>query len=505
MPQYTITDPTTQRKVTLTGDSPPTEAELTQIFSSLAPSHPQEPAQRVPAAGRGTSLDVRKSDDFASGMGAGAASTVYHGGDLIRRATGMERVIERPEVQAAITAPDNFQGKAGKAVEQALEFGIPLSKISKATAGASLFTRAAAEGVGGALTAGVQTGGDPTSMLYAGAAGTLLPFAAHAVGAGVQAVRSAAAGAGEGGLGGAVAGAVRGAAPIESRVMMTQALKPRNAATNWGRSVDSAMPDLKAAETALGKPVETIEDLLAAVKAAKSQNRSQFNAMAGPMREAGTTVDLTPVADEVVARIPRKLQLTNPDQAEAIAKGADVYRKRFSLEDVEALLQDTNAQLDAYYAQFPAAQRSALRARPEVAQLVAEADSLRKALYSTLDAPGQGEAARALQQKYGALLDVEHEAVRRVNVAARQQPESLSEQIGNVRAAADAARGVWRLAHMDFSGAADLAAAHAGRVTSKAIKESQTTNALIRRAFRAYQSPSAAPLAPVASHATGAR
>lgn len=35
MPRYTVTDPQTGRKVTLTGDSPPTEQELEQVFSSI--------------------------------------------------------------------------------------------------------------------------------------------------------------------------------------------------------------------------------------------------------------------------------------------------------------------------------------------------------------------------------------------------------------------------------------------------------------------------------------
>lgn len=439
--------------------------------------------------------------DMAEGAASGAASTVYQGGDLIRRGLGMPRVIERPDVQQAMHAPETVAGTIGRGAEQAAEFGVPLSKVSKATAASSLFTRALAEGATSAGVAGAQTGGDPNAMLLSGAGGVVLPFAGAGAGAVARGVGRAAAGAQEGGVGGAVAAAVRSVAPAESRVMLTQALKPRNAATNWGASVDRALPELKAAEVSLGKPVESLDDLLATVKAAKVQNRAEYNAMAGPMRAQGTQIDLTPVADDIVSRIPRKVQITNPDRAKAIAEATAIYRKKFNIEDVEALLQDTNAELEAYYAQFPQAQRAALRARPEVAQAVAEAEGLRKALYATLDAPGQGAGAREVQRRYGALLDIEQEAMRRANVAARQQPESLSEQIGNVRAAADAARGVWRLAHFDFTGAADIAAAHAGRSTAKAIKESQTTDALIKRAFARYSRPTTA----AASVAQGAR
>lgn len=478
------------------GFDPKRAAAIVRSQAAPVPTGPH-----VPVAGRGTQLNVNASEDAARGVRAGAMSTVFHGGDLLRRATGTARVIDNPDVQALITPPTSPQGKLGYMAEQAAEFALPLSKVSKATAASSLLTRAAAEGAASAGVTGLQTGGNPGLMGTAGTLGVVLPFAAAGGSAAVSALRRAAAGAEEGGLGGAVASAVRTVAPGEPRVMLTQALKPRAANTGWGRSVDRALPDLKAAEATIGKPIEGIDDLLATVKAAKAQNRAEYNAVAGPLREQGATVDLTPVADEIVKRIPRKLQVTNPDRAKAIAEATSVYRKRFSLEDAETLLQDTNAELEAHYAQYPHAQRAALRAKPEIAQLVSEADALRTAIYDTLDAASPNASARAVQQRYGALLDVEHEAMRRANVAARQQPESLSEQIGAVRAAADMARGGWRLAHGDLSGAADIAAAHAGRAAGKAIKESQTTDALIKRAFAGYSRPSTA----AAAAAQGAR
>lgn len=45
MPTYKVTDPTTGKIVTLTGDSPPTEAELTQIFQQVT----RRPAETGPA------------------------------------------------------------------------------------------------------------------------------------------------------------------------------------------------------------------------------------------------------------------------------------------------------------------------------------------------------------------------------------------------------------------------------------------------------------------------
>ena len=137
-----------------------------------------------------------------------------------------------------------------------------------------------------------------------------------------------------------------------------------------------------------------MDDLLRPPSRRNSGSARSTDEMAGPLREAGSTVDLTPVADRIVATIPRKLQIKHPDAALRIQEGAEVYRQRFSLEDAEALLRETNAELESFYAKYPGSQRAALAADPEVARLAAEAEALRTAIYTTLDAPGQGAAAR---------------------------------------------------------------------------------------------------------------
>ena len=40
MPTYTVTDPNTNKTLTLEGDSPPTEEELEEIFAGYAPAEP---------------------------------------------------------------------------------------------------------------------------------------------------------------------------------------------------------------------------------------------------------------------------------------------------------------------------------------------------------------------------------------------------------------------------------------------------------------------------------
>lgn len=495
MPQKTfeITAPD-GRMVEITGDRMPSGQEMASIFSKLPPASApvSAPSAQHPHARLGQQVI-----DAAKGVGAGAASTLFHGGDLIRRGLGMERVIERPEVQQAMTPPSSVGGNIGFYGEQAAEFGVPLARIAKVTKGLPILQRMAGEAAASAGVAGIQSGGDTTSMGVSAALGGALPVVTKGMGAAAAAANRAAAGAKEGGIGGAVAGAVRFVAPASSKSMIVQGLKPANRQVNFERALDQAIPEIKAAESVIGRPIKGLDDLLEATKAAKKRLMDQYRAMSGGKQAIGAQIDGTPVADAMVKSIPSKLKLENPAKAKALAEQADTYRRQFNLDDAEQLLLETNAELDSFYNQFPFAQRKTLASNPEAARLESQARALRDTIYKTLDAEGDGAAARELKRRYGSLMEVEQTAMRRSNVAKRQQPESLSEQIGTVRAAADAARGVWKVAQGDLSGAADIAAARAGRSTAKFMKEQQTTDALIRRAFEnAKGSAFMAPVAP---------
>lgn len=473
-------------------------AKFPGVYDDL-PSTPETPEPAVapmashtrprqPVAGRGSQIDLSKSYDFAGGVRAGAAETVFKGADLlVRRPLGLERIVDEPDVQAMMTPPESAAGRVGYMAERAAELALPLRRVASSMRGLPFASRLAAEGATGAGVAAVQSGGDPQATIEGGLLGATLPAAAIVGGQALRATQRAAAGAKEGGLGGAVAGALRTVAPVEARVMIKQAIKPRATNTRWDANIDRALPEVKASEAVLGKPIESVDELLEATTIAKKRVRAQYDEMAGPRREMGSTVDLSPVAVAMERSIPKKLQLERPDVALRLRESADVYRQRFSLEDAEQLLKETNADLESFYNKYPPSQRRALAADPEAARLNAQAKALRDVIYDTLDAEGGGTAARELQRRYGALLDLELETYRRANVAARQQPESLSEQLSAARAASDMARGAWRLLHGDVTGAADIASGVAMRDTAKFLKEQQTANNLIKRALAGYR------------------
>lgn len=88
MPTYVVTDSRTGVKLRLTGDSPPTEAELTQLFAQHAPQEVQ-------------------GHDPTEGMSTGEKFAAAYGGVLPRLATGLKQnAIE--VVNAARKLPDQF-------------------------------------------------------------------------------------------------------------------------------------------------------------------------------------------------------------------------------------------------------------------------------------------------------------------------------------------------------------------------------------------------------------
>lgn len=117
----------------------------------------EAPAVEAPAAPTAAVTPERTwgdtAVDLAKGVGAGLATTVYGGGDLIRRAVGMERIIDQPDVKAAMTPPESLPGKLGYHGEQIGEFFLPTGLVGKAGKVAEVVKA-------GALTA-AQSGGDP--------------------------------------------------------------------------------------------------------------------------------------------------------------------------------------------------------------------------------------------------------------------------------------------------------------------------------------------------------
>jgi len=273
--------------------------------------------------------------------------------------------------------------------------------------------------------------------------------------------------------------------------LITSALKPGTNNTKWAADVKRAFPDLKAAESELGRPIKTFDDAEEAIKTAKAKLWSQYEAKLtqvkglGPNAPSLTNIDGNQVADAMMKAIDQRTTLQNPELVKKITKVADTYRRSMSVEEAEEFLQSANNELNSYYAKNKVGQQVAAR-DPETGHVVAEANTLRQALYSKLDEL-TGPGAADLKQRYGALSNFDDVLSKRKNVSLRQQPQSMAEQISKARAYAKIAVGVAR---------GDPWSVYEGVQQSAAatwLKERQTSEAMMERAFANWGRPAAAP------------
>jgi hypothetical protein len=444
---------------------------LTQQGIIKAPAVPADP-------GRAKSWG-NPAVDVVAGIGSGVISTGVGAYELLRKVPSVADFLPAPSpyVRSLTEPADTLAAKAGKFIEQAAEFVVPAAGVAKVTKAAPLVGRMAAEGATAGAVAGVQTGGDPVATTAAAGLGAAAPAAGAAASAAYKALKPA----------------VTRLTPAQSLV---RALKPKATNLQFNTALERAMPELKASEQSIGRPISGIDDLLNATKDAKKRIWAEYEVMAGPQRLRGVSGE--PIAEAIEGSIPAKLRLENPERAAALQSVADKYRRAFTVQELEELLKDTNAELRSYYAKYPTAQRAATEGNAEVAHTVAQGNALRKLIYNTLDDIGEGAGPAELKKRYGSLLNVEEEIYRRQNVAARQAPESLSEQISGWRAAGKVAKGAFNVARGTLSGdgtavvmgTGDIAEAVGSRKAAQWLKEQNTTDALIRRAFKNFsQSP----------------
>ena len=286
-------------------------------------------------------------------------------------------------------------------------------------------------------------------------------------------------------ISGAVKEAMLRTAARNPNKLMTVALKPRSINIRFTKDMDLALPEVKAIEVQLGRPIAGVQDLMEAVPLAKRKVRAQYDAIAGPQRMRGINGD--PIADAMNRSIAGKLKLQNPQAVERIREVAATYRRTFTLEELEDFLKTTNAELESHYAKYPTAQRTQLARDPAVAFREAEARALRDTIYNSFDSPGMGSGPRELQRSYGSLMNLERETQRRLNVANRQQLDSLTQQIGKLAAAYEVGKAIPQ-ALTDPAGALGrVTAAMAGRRAADIIREMNSADAQVEAVFKHYK------------------
>lgn len=264
--------------------------------------------------------------------------------------------------------------------------------------------------------------------------------------------------------------------------LITSALKPGTNNAKWSADMAKAFPDLKTAEAELGRPIKTFQDGREAAKIAKTSLWDQFTKkLTAAGQSWGGSIDGNTVADAMMKSIDARTAAQNPALVERITKVANTYRRGIPVDEAEEFLESANNELNSYYAKNKVGQEVAAR-DPETGHVVREANELRNQLYSKLDEL-TGPGARDLKQRYGAVSNFQDVLSKRENVALRQQPVSQAEQISKARAYAKIAVGVAR---------GDPWSVYEGVQQSTAatwLKERQTSEAMMERAFANYGRP----------------
>ena len=154
MAEFIVTDPKTGQKLRLTGDSPPTEAELEQIFAAQAPITPEQPERRIPAFTQLVAGAPAVLQGVIEEIGAGVAGAV----GLAAGAPG--------GVEAAFEKGAQFREAAREAIPtaEAPAFAAPLGEeLSRPFAALERFADVAGDigGVGLLPSEGEPQLGDP--------------------------------------------------------------------------------------------------------------------------------------------------------------------------------------------------------------------------------------------------------------------------------------------------------------------------------------------------------
>ena len=261
--------------------------------------------------------------------------------------------------------------------------------------------------------------------------------------------------------------------PTES--LLTRGIKPGKNNVNWNADIQTAAPLIKSAEQQLGHPIQGVDDALTATNLAKKQVWQQYQQRLGPAAAQGAVIDGNQIADAMMNSIDARTAAQNPGLIAKVKATADTYRRPIPLSQAEDFLQSANKDLTNYYAKNKVGQQVAQN-DPEMASTVAEGNALRAGLYNKLDQL-TGPGAAQIKQAYGSLSNVEKELTGRQLVAARQNPESLSEQLSTVAGAGKIVKGIVTASPGDIlEGAQNIG-------VSRALKARNSSDEMITRAF----------------------
>lgn len=264
----------------------------------------------------------------------------------------------------------------------------------------------------------------------------------------------------------------------EQKTALVRAIKPGKNNVNFTTDLNLATPYIEDTMVKSGKPITDLDSLDSAITDTKKRVWQDYKNIQGPNGKA--TIDGNIIADQMVSALDKRFVAQNPEKAAAIEQIADTYRHDLTLNEAEEFLQSANNDLHSYYAKNKVGQKVAA-ADPEKGYVVKEADAIRDQLYGKLNEL-TGEDAAKIKKTYGALTNIQNEVIGRKNVAARQAPVSLGQQISRISAAGDIVKGI-NLAKPGES-AINIASGVGKVVLGNKMRQLNDSNFLIESAFK---------------------
>ena len=152
-------------------------------------------------------------------------------------------------------------------------------------------------------------------------------------------------------------------------------------------------------ELASGKA--TLPQIEEALQETMTENRHYAQAFTGPAKAAGMPVNLTPIADAIESSITPLMRKNAAGHVASLEKIADKYRGVGSINDVESMLQETNAKVADMRKLNPGDWAQATNASDTKGMLDATNKAFRETYYKALDLFGGSEGARQLNREYG--------------------------------------------------------------------------------------------------------
>lgn len=200
-----------------------------------------------------------------------------------------------------------------------------------------------------------------------------------------------------------------------------------------------------------GGGASTIEDVLKAAPKANQANRNAWE------QWLGTVGDMPVHGNSIVKATEDSLSKTlNPRLKQRILDETKaVFDKPHTATELEALLKEKNGELAPFYAKSDEVKNSAAQAGARTgrsqALLEAQVDEIRNLLYNHLDPSNGGIGPRELQQRYGAVKQLENAANAKRTEALASKPASKLGGLGKQIAAIVDAPG--KVFHGDTEGA----------------------------------------------------